>query len=119
MAQITDISKDNFDTDVLGADNLILVYYHAAWCKPCKKAEEIVQAGADEVDGKMRFVRVNTDQEPEIVTQQKVFTIPHFQIFYKGKVIESLNGVPSKLELFGMLTNAVSEYAQEEAPEKE
>lgn len=92
-----------------------MVYYHAAWCKPCKEAEEIVQAGADEVDGKMMVVRVNTDQEQEIVTQQKILTIPHFQIFHQGKVVGSLNGLPSKLELFGLMTNAVSEHAQEEA----
>ncbi|MFT5367428.1 MAG: thioredoxin 1 [Candidatus Latescibacterota bacterium] len=119
MAEFKDITKDNFDTDVLASKGLTLIYFYTAWSKQCQEADEILQTAATEVDGQMEIVRVNTDLQQEIVAQQKVRTIPLFQVLKAGKVIEVLRGVPSKLELIGMLSNVISEHGTEESSGEE
>lgn len=118
MAEIKDISKDTFDSEVLSSDTLMLVYYYARWCKPCSETDALVEGAANEVDGQMGVVRVNTDEEAEIVAQQKIKTIPYFQILKDGKVLDSFRGVPSKLELMGSLSNAISEHCPEQTEEQ-
>ena len=117
MADIKDITKDNFDTDVLKSTSLALLYFYAPWCKQCQQAEEILDAAKTEAGEQVFFGRVNTDEEEVIITQQKVRTIPAFIIYHKGQVIDTLGGVPSKLELIGMLSNAISEHGEEGAAE--
>jgi len=115
MAEITEITKDNFDTEVLNAEGITLLYFYAPWCKPCQETDEIIQTAADEVDGQIAVVKANTDNEAEIVHQQKVRTLPTLQLLKKGQILETLQGVPSKLELMGMLSNAISEHQPEAA----
>lgn len=116
MAEIAEITKENFDTEVLSSETLTLVYYYAPWCKPCQETDEIIQTAADEVDGQIAVVKANTDIEEEIVLQQKVRTLPTLQLLKKGQVLETLRGVPSKLELMGMLSNAIAEHAPAQEP---
>lgn len=118
MAEIIEITKDNFDTDVLGSKDLVLIYFYASWCKQCLKTDDILQTAAKEVDGQVLVVRVNTDQEQAIVNQQKVSTIPYFQILKDGKVIDTLRGVPSPIELMGMLSSAISEHDDTESTDE-
>lgn len=115
MADIKDISKDNFDSEVLSNKGLALVYFYAPWCKQCQKTVAVLDAATHEAGEQVLIGRVNTDTEEAIVTQQKVRTIPFFKIFHQGKVIDTLSGMPSKLELIGLLSNAMSEHAIEKA----
>jgi len=118
MAAISEVTKDNFDTDVLSSKDLVLIYFYASWCKQCSKGEEILQKAANEVDGQVSVVRVNTDIEADIVKQQKISTIPYFQILKDGKVLDALRGVPSPLELMGMLSSVISEHTEEETDDE-
>lgn len=121
MAEIQDVTVDNFDTQVLQAEGLVLIYYYAPWCKPCQEMEETVQAVAEDVAEKMRMVQVNTDREEGIINQQKIRTIPSFQIMSDGKPVALVRGSLSKLELLGKLSEHISaaeEESQEEAREE-
>ena len=109
MADIKDITKDSFDKAVLQDQNLLMVYYYAAWCKQCQEMEEVLEAIAVEVKDKMGVVRVNTDTEGEVVQQQKIPTIPFYQVFQAGKSIESFRGKRSKLEMLGQLSQIITE----------
>jgi len=117
MADIQEITKDNFDSDVLSATGMQMVYYYAPWCKPCQEMEEIVDITADEVSEKMDIVKVNTDQEHEIVQQQKIRVLPTYQIFNAGKLIDTLRGPLSKLELLGELSHLISQEEPEDKAE--
>ena len=117
MAEIADVTVDNFDSEVLGGSGLLLVYFYAAWCKPCQETEGAVQAAADEVNGKMRIVQVNTDKEEEIVTQQDIRTVPTFRAFKDGEPVATFRGPHSKLDLLGQLSNIISGGEEEEAEE--
>lgn len=116
MAEIKEITKDNFDTDVLSRDDLQVVYYYTTWCKPCQDLEEVIDQTADELSEKMSVVKVNTDQESEIVAQQKIRVVPCFQVFNGGEAVETLRGAFTKPELLAQLSNFIME---EEAPAEE
>ncbi|MGA1199222.1 MAG: thioredoxin family protein [Candidatus Latescibacterota bacterium] len=118
MTDIKEITKENFDTDVLQSQDLVLIYFYASWCKQCAKANDVLKKATNEVEGQALVVKVDTDQEAAIVSQQKVTTIPFFQILKDGKVIDSLRGVPSPLELMGMLSSAISEHSDAESPDE-
>ena len=119
MAEIKDISKDNFDSAVLASEGLLMVYYHAPWCKPCEKMGKTLDAIADEVAEKIGVVQVNTDREEEIITQQKILSIPTFQVFKDGNPIERFRGSLSKLELLGQLSNIITQESNETDSEAE
>ena len=118
MAEIHDITKSDFDTEILGAEGLHMVYYYAPWCKPCGEMAEVIATVADEISEKMAVSQVNTDQEGEIVTQQKIRVLPTFQIFKSGKVLNTLQGPYSKLELLGQLSNIITDEGSDQ-PETE
>jgi len=114
MAEIKEITKDNFDTDVLENQNLQLVYYYALWCKPCLEMEEALNQVADELSEKMTVLRVNTDTENEIVQQQKIRVIPTFQVFKEGKAVDTFRGGFTRFELLAQLRNLILAEESEE-----
>ena len=85
MADIAEVTVDNFDTAVLKSEGLVMVYYYAIWCKPCLEMAETVQASADDISEKTKTAKVNTDKDDAIVTQQRISTIPAFQVMNNGK----------------------------------
>ncbi len=96
MADITEITADDFSSKVLENEGLLLVYYYAKWCKPCQELEKIVREVASESKGQVEFFSVNTDMEEAIVKRQHIRTIPTLEAARNGKSIASLRGLPSK-----------------------
>ena len=63
MADITEVTADDFSSKVLENEGLLLVYDYAKWCKPCQKLEKIVREVASESKVQVEFFSVNTDME--------------------------------------------------------
>ena len=103
MADILEVTLDNFDSEVLLAKVPVVIYFYAPWCKPCREMEKIVQEVADEVGDRIRVLQVNTDREGAIVARQKIRTIPAFQVVKDGAAIDLLRGTYSKSELLEKL----------------
>ena len=109
MADITEVTEDDFGSKVLENEGLLLVYYYATWCKPCQELEKIVQEVASETAGQVEFVSVNTDVEEAIVKQQNIRTIPTLEAVRNGKPIALLRGLPSKEEILEKLRSLETE----------
>ena len=80
MAQLTILDKNNFKTKVAESNLPIFIDMWAEWCRPCKKIEPVVKELADEYAGKMRFGKLNIDENQELAMKYGVMSIPMFMI---------------------------------------
>lgn len=102
MAVLT-ITKDNFEKEVMRAEEPVLLDFWASWCGPCKMAAPVVDAVAKEQEGRAKIGKVNIDEQPELSQMFEVMNIPTFAVLRDGKVREMRVGLQSKTALTEML----------------
>lgn len=101
---VTDVTEKTFVDEVLMADGLIVVDYWADWCAPCKQMAPIIDELANEF-GDVKFVKVDTNANPNLAAEQGVLSLPTLQFFRGGRVEKSLSGGKTK----GALKKAIDE----------
>ncbi len=89
------INKDSFNQEVLENKGVVFVDFYADWCGPCKMTGPILEEIAKE-NPNTKFVKVNVDENPDLVSQYSVFSIPTFIIFKKGQVVSQFVGALGK-----------------------
>ncbi|HEX3900548.1 MAG TPA: thioredoxin [Mycobacteriales bacterium] len=95
----TAVTDATFDAEVLGSDVPVLVDFWAEWCGPCKMVAPVLEEIAAENEGKIRIVKVNTDENPEITRRYQVMSIPTMSVFSGGEVVKSIVGAKPKAAL--------------------
>ena len=81
----------NFETEVYQADVPVLVDFYADWCGPCKAMGPVVEALAQEYEGKVKVGKINTEYG--------VMSIPTFIVFKGGKAVKKMVGMQDKRNL--------------------
>jgi len=100
---VIDITDDNFETEVLKSDLPVLVDFWDEWCGPCKVLGPIIDEVAPEYDGKIKFTKLNIDQNPATAPNYQIRGIPTILIFKNGELKATSVGVLSKTELNKLL----------------
>lgn len=93
---IKEINDRNFQEQVLDTDSTTVVDFWASWCGPCKMLAPVIDELAQELKGKVEFVKVNVDENPLASSQFSVASIPTVMVFKGGKVVETLVGFRPK-----------------------
>jgi thioredoxin 1 len=88
MAEVPYVSEDNFKNEVLDSSLPVLVDFTATWCGPCKMVDPIIKQLAGEWDGKVKVVKCDADQNPNVLMQ-----------FKGGQMVERANGYQPKDKL--------------------
>jgi thioredoxin len=96
VAEFTDA---NFQSEVLGSNQPVLVDFWAPWCGPCKMIAPTIEAVASDYQGKARVGKLNTDDNPKIATEYNISAIPALLVFKGGKVVDRFVGVVNKDKL--------------------
>ncbi len=100
-----EFSDANFKTEVIAADEPVLVDFWAPWCGPCKVQGPIIEALASEMKG-VRIGKLNVDENPETAQNYNVMSIPTIMIFKKGQVVNQFIGLQQKDKLVAALEAA-------------
>lgn len=108
MSKPQNVSDNEWDVEVLSSDTPVLVDFWAPWCGPCKMVAPIVDELAEEYDGKVKFVKLNTDDNIETASKYGIRSIPTIIVFKGGEAVEQVVGFRPKSELKKSLDKALA-----------
>ncbi len=108
MSKPQNVSDKEWDVEVLSSDTPVLVDFWAPWCGPCKMVAPVVDELAEEYDGKVKFVKLNTDDNTETASKYGIRSIPTLMVFKGGEAVEQVVGFRPKSELKKSLDKALA-----------
>ena len=91
-----EINDGSFEAEVLKSDLPVVVDFWAPWCGPCRMVGPVVDKLAEEFNGKVKFCKLNVDENPVIAQQFGIMSIPTIILFSVGKPVKQFVGVQSK-----------------------
>ncbi len=93
---VQEINVDNFDKEVLNSDKLTVVDFFANWCGPCRKLGPILEEVSEELAEKVKFAKIDTDENLEAAKKYQVSGLPTLLVFKNGEVVERMVGLMPK-----------------------
>ncbi|MCA0293763.1 MAG: thioredoxin [Actinobacteria bacterium] len=106
MANVADVTDATFSELVLKSTKPVVIDYWADWCAPCKQLSPIIDELARDYGDKVTFLKLDTNENTQVPTQQGVLGLPTIQVFVGGEVVKSLTGAKPK----SVLLRAIEEY---------
>ncbi len=96
------ITKENFESEVIKSDRPVLIDFWASWCGPCQMLLPIIEELSNEVTN-AKICKVNVDEQSELAAQFKVMTIPTLVVIKEGRVVKTSVGVKPKATILEMV----------------
>lgn len=96
------INKNNFHEEVLNSEKSVLIDFFADWCGPCQRVLPVIDEIARE-NPDIKVGKINVDEQPELASRFRVYTIPALFVFKNGQITQQAIGVQSKQKLLAMV----------------
>lgn len=98
------ITKENFEAEVMNSDRPVLIDFWAPWCGPCRMLSPTIAEIAEEYGDKVKVCKVNVDEQGELASTFGVMSIPTLVVIKEGKVVNSVTGVRPKDQIVSMFS---------------
>lgn len=96
------ITKQNFEQEVLHSDKKVLIDFWAAWCGPCRRVSPVIEEIADERPD-IKVCKVNVDEQPELAAQFQIMSIPALVVMEQGQIVNQSVGARPKAQILSLL----------------
>ena len=94
--KVMDIDSQSYKKEILDSDVPVLVDFWAEWCMPCRMIAPVVDGLSKDYEGKVKFAKVNVDDNPKLATDLQILSIPVLILFKNGKELNRITGVNSR-----------------------
>lgn len=111
MSAFSDVSDANFQSEVLGSDKPVLVDFWAPWCGPCKMLAPVIEKVAASVGDRATFVKLNTDENPNVPGKYGISGIPTLILFKGGEAVDRIVGFVPESAIASMLAKHLTAVA--------
>jgi len=105
---VAPVSDKSFQADVLEAKEPVLVDFWAEWCGPCRAVAPVLEEVAGELNGKLKIVKLNVDENPETAAKYGIQSIPTLMIFKNGELASRQIGASPKAKIVQWINGAVA-----------
>ena len=99
MTQVHSVTETTFNEDVLESSIPVVVDFHAPWCGPCRRLGPTLEKLAGAFESQIKFVKVNTDENPQLAQQFQITSLPTLLFMDAGQVTSQVVGLASEADL--------------------
>jgi thioredoxin 1 len=96
---VSEVTDSNFQAEVLESEVPVLVDFWAPWCGPCRRVAPVVEEIAQEQAGRLKVVKLNTDENRQTSINYNVLSIPTLIVFKNGREAKRVTGAYPKTRL--------------------
>ncbi len=96
MSDVSEVTTSTWDDEVIKAQGLVMIDFWAAWCGPCRIISPTVEELSKEYSGKVKVLKLNTDENSDIASRYQVMGIPTLMFFKDGTKLDQIVGVVPK-----------------------
>ena len=95
---VTEVTDQDFEEEVIKSTLPVLVDLWAPWCGPCRMVAPIIDKLAESYEGKLKFCRLNVDDNPQTASKYRIMSIPTLMFFKNGEAVDTVIGaVPERV----------------------
>lgn len=99
---IINVTRENFENEVLNSEKTVLIDFYANWCGPCKMLSPVVEQFANENEN-VKVVKINVDDEQNLAVEYGVMSIPTLVVIKNGQELNRSVGIVSKNDILNLV----------------
>src|SRR5579884_567225 len=105
------VDDRTWETEVIKSPGVVMVDFWAVWCGPCQMVAPIVDELATEYAGKLKVMKLNTDENPEVAGRYQIMSIPTILFFKNGQPVEKLIGARPKRQFKEVIDSLLAQHS--------